>query len=281
MSWLSTKTKRRVIRVLPLYFILSLGALMMILPLVYALISSLKPNAEIFTIPIKWIPTKVEWSNYTEPFRYYPFPRYFFNSIFVATIVTTANLFLCSLAGYGLAKFNFPGRNFIFILILGTLMLPLQTTFLPLYLIVKYFNWLSSYKVLIIPCVVDAFSVFLFRQYIQTIPTAFIDAARIDGCSEFGIFWRVILPLSAPAVAVVGILTFLLSWQSYLWPLITINKEELKTLPLGLVSFQQNYYGEYGQLFAISLLCILPILIVFIFLQRKVIAGMVLSGIKG
>lgn len=160
-------------------------------------------------------------------------------------------------------------------------MLPLQTTFLPLYLIVKYFNWLSTYKVLIIPSVVDAFGVFLFRQYIQTIPNAFIDAARIDGCSEFGIFWRIILPLSAPAVAVVGILTFLLSWQSYLWPLITINKEELKTLPLGLVSFQQNYYGEYGQLFAISLLCILPILIVFIFLQRKVIAGMVLSGIKG
>lgn len=280
-SWSSAKTEKKVVKTLLLYFILTLGSLMMFLPLIYALVSSLKPNAEIFIIPIKWIPSKIEWSNYTEPFRNYPFPRYFFNSFFVATVVTAINLFLCSLAGYGLAKFSFPGRNLIFIIILGTLMLPLQTTFLPLYLIVKYFNWLNSYKVLIIPSVVDAFSVFLFRQYIQTIPDAFIDAARIDGCGEFGIFWRIILPMSTPAIAVVGILTFLLNWQSYLWPLITISKEELRTLPLGLVSFQQNYYAQYGQLFAISLLSILPILIVFILFQRKFIAGVVLSGIKG
>ncbi len=270
----------RAARSFVLYSFLLLGCFLVVLPLAYALVSSLKPNAQIFTIPIQWIPSRIDLSNYVKPFQYYPFFRYFFNSMLVSLTVTGGNLFLCSLAAYSIAKLRFRGSKLIFLLMLGTLMLPLQTTFLPLYLIVRTFRWLNSYRALILPCIVDAFSVFLFRQYIQTIPDDFLDATRIDGCNEFGTYTKVVLPLSMPALATAGIFTFLNSWQSYLWPLVTINREELKTLPLGLVSFQQDYFAEYGQLFAMSILSIVPTLLVFLLLQRKLVAGMLLSGLR-
>lgn len=262
------------------HLILLTGVVIIVLPLFYALISSFKPSNEIFTAPIKWIPSRIVLSNYVKPFHTYPFARFFFNSFFVTSTVTALSLFICSMAGYGFAKFDFPYKNALFMLVLVTLMLPVQATFLPLYLIVKALGWLDSYQVLIVPNIVNAFYVFMFRQFLQTIPSDYMDAARIDGSTEFSIYLRIMVPMFTPAIAAAGILCFQSNWQSYFWPLITITKEKLMTLPLGLVNFQQLMDIEYGQLFAMSVLSMLPTLIIFILFQRRLISMIVISGLK-
>jgi multiple sugar transport system permease protein len=210
-----------------------------------------------------------------------PFGRYFFNSLIVGVCTTLLNVFFAALTGYGFAKYNFWGKNFLFISILSTLMIPFQAIMVPLFIIVRDFGWLNTYQGLIIPWAISAFGVFLMRQFILSIPNELMDAARIDGDSEFGIFWHVILPLSKTPLVTLAIFTFLDSWNNLLWPLIIITKTDMRTVSLGLTEFQTLHGTAYNLLMAGSTIATIPILLLFIFLQRYFIRGVVLSGLKG
>ena len=198
----------------------------------------------------------------------------------VSVSVTVLNLFFCALAGYGFAKFTFRGRNVLFLYVLSTLMVPLHVIMISLFLVVKAFGWLNTYQSLIVPAMISAFGIFLMRQFMLSIPSEYIDSARIDGESEFGIFLRIILPMVVPPIATLGIYIFMGAWDDFLWPLIVISEDRLKTLPLGIASFESIYRTSYNYLMAISLLAVLPIMIAFVFLQRRIIQSVVMSGLK-
>jgi multiple sugar transport system permease protein len=264
-----------------IYLIVVLGALVFFLPVFFMLTSSLKQSSDIFRIPFQWIPSPLVAENYTEAMKIAPFGRYFLNSLIVGVFTTLLNVFFSALTGYGFAKYSFWGKNFLFIAILSTLMIPFQAIMVPLYIIVRDFSWLNSYLGLIIPWSLSAFGVFLMRQFILSIPNELMDAARIDGDSELGIFWHVILPLSKTPLITLAIFTFLDSWNNLLWPLIIITKPEMRTVSLGLTEFQTLHGTAYNLLMAGSTIATIPILVMFIFLQRYFIRGVVLSGLKG
>lgn len=270
------------IRLLILYLGLALGLLVFCIPPYYMVTTSFKSESEVFAIPIHWLPQKFSPSNYPEAFSVAPFGLYFFNSTIVALSVVIITLFFCALAGYGLAKYDFPARQLVFFFILSTMMIPFQVIVIPLYVVVYKLGWTNSYAGLIIPSSVTAFGVFLMRQFIITVPNELIDAARIDGASEFAIFWRVALPLLRPALATLAILTFIGSWNDFLWPLLVVTKDRLFTLPLGMTVFTQPLRQPYWTyIMAVSTIASLPVVLVFVSLQRYFIQGVVLSGMKG
>jgi multiple sugar transport system permease protein len=260
--------------------ILFAGGILMVLPIVWMLSSSLKTPDKIFSIPVQLIPDPFRVQNYTEAVNLAPLGRYFLNSVGVGLSITVLVLFFSTMAGYGFAKFKFWGRNAFFIAVLSTLMIPFQVIMIPLYILVRHFGWLNSYQGLIIPAAISAFGVFLMRQFIQTIPDELLDAARIDGASEIGIFFRIILPLCKPPMTALAIFTFLDSWNNLLWPLIIITKVELRPLALGLSEFQTIHGTSYHYLMAAATLATIPILILFAVLQKQFIRGVVLSGMK-
>lgn len=263
-----------------IYGALAFGALIILFPLTWAATSALKPNDQIFNIPMSWIPRSLEWSNFTRPFTEKPFLTYFANSIFAALASVALTLVLASLAGFSLAKYHYPGRSIVFIAILATLMLPVQVILVPLYLVVRDLGWLDSYQGLILPQAVNAFSIFLMRQHIMGIPDDYIEAARLDGASELSILTRVILPMSRSALSAVVIFSFLASWDSYVWPLVVVTKEHLRTLPLGLAFFFSEYSSDYGQALAAAVMIMIPMLILFMLLQRHFVEGLTRSGLK-
>jgi len=252
----------------------------MFFPVAWTVSASLKPNAEVLLVPVRWIPSAVSWENFVRPFIEKPFGRYFVNSIAVSGSVTALGLFFCSLAGYGFAKFNFRGRNILFLYVLSTLMVPLHVIMISLFLVVRSFGWLNTYQSLIVPSMISAFGIFLMRQFMLSIPSEYIDSARIDGEHEFGIFLRIIVPMVTPPMATLAIYTFMGSWDDFLWPLIVISVDKLKTIPLGMASFESIYRSSYNYLMAISLLALLPMLVAFVFFQRKIIQSVVMSGLK-
>jgi multiple sugar transport system permease protein/alpha-1,4-digalacturonate transport system permease protein len=270
----------RNLRLAVIYVLLAFGALIILFPLTWAATSALKPNDQIFTIPMEWIPRSLEWMNFVRPFQEKPFAQYFANSIFAALASVLLTIVVASLAGFSLAKYQYFGKSLVFIAILSTLMLPVQVILVPLYLVVRDLGWLDSYQGLIIPQAVNAFSIFLMRQHIMSIPDDYIEAARLDGASELGILWRVILPMSRPSLAAVTIFSFLASWDSYVWPLVVVTKEQFRTLPLGLSLFFSEYSSDYGQALAAAILIMLPLLIIFILLQRQFVEGLTRSGLK-
>jgi multiple sugar transport system permease protein len=257
------------------------GAVMFFLPVAYMVSSSFKQSSDIFKVPIQWIPNPFVPQNYSESMSIAPFGRYFFNSLLVGFCTTFLNVFFATLTGFGFAKYQFWGKSFIFLAILSTLMIPFQAIMVPLFVIMRNFNWLNSYQGLIVPWAVSAFGVFLMRQFILSIPDELLDAARIDGASEPGIFWYVILPLSRTPMITLAIFTFLDSWNNLLWPLIIITRTNMRTVSLGLTEFQTLHGTAYNLLMAGSTIAMIPVLILFIFLQRYLIRGIVLSGLKG
>lgn len=265
-----------------IYLVLIILAIIFTIPVFWMFSSSFKSLENTLTVSIKWLPEKLHFENYTEIWGAEQFKTYFSNSLVVAITVTFATIFLASLTGYGLSKFDFPGRQVIFLFILSTMMVPFQVIAIPLYIIVRYFGWIDTYQGLIIPGALSGFGVFFMKQYIQTISNEFIDVARIDGCTEFGIFWRIILPLSKPALAALGILTFLGSWNNLLWPLIVIQSEGLKTLPLGLAKIMQSEYGvRYNVLMSGAAIASAPMIMAFLIFQRRITKGITLGGLKG
>jgi ABC-type glycerol-3-phosphate transport system permease component len=217
---------------------------------------------------------------YVELFNLIPMGRYFFNSIFVAGTITIANLFFCSLAGYAFAKHEFAGRDKIFMLLLGSLMIPWQVNLIPQFIIIKNLGWLNSYPGLIVPAMSSAFGVFLMRQFIKSIPDDLIDAARIDGCGEFKIFGLIVLPLVRPALAALAIFTFMAQWNNFVWPLVIIKTREMKTLPLALSVLNSQFGDNFAMVMAGAVVATIPVLVVFIFFQKFFVKGITFTGIK-
>ncbi len=262
------------------YAILLAVVLVALLPYFWMVSSSLKTMENIFRIPIQWIPDPVNWRSYVQAWNAQDFTRYFLNSGVVAVAITLGNLLLASLAGYSLAKFRYFGRGLLFILILSTMMLPLEVTMVPLFLIIKRLDWANSYQGLIVPFLVDGFGVFLMRQFILGIPKDLIDSARIDGASELRIFWQIVLPLCRPALVALGVFTFREAWDMYIWPLIIVSKDSLRTLPLAISLFMSSYGTAWDQLMAIAVLGTIPMILLFFFLQRAFIQGIAVTGLK-
>ena len=264
-----------------LYAVLILFSVFMLVPFVFALLGSLKPEPEVFAVPIRWLPSEPQWQNYVLPFEK-NVGRYFVNSLIVSGVQTLAPLLLCSMAGYSLAKFSYPGRNLAFIFILSTIMLPIQVTLVPTFLIIKELGWVNTYAGLIVPGLATTFGTFLMRQFFLSIPSEYIDAARIDGASEPRIFWTIMLPMCRPALSALAIFSFTGSWNSFLWPLVVVNQDEMRTIPLGIVFYiGEQRAPEYGQLLAVAVLATLPVLALFMVMQREFIRGAAISGLKG
>jgi multiple sugar transport system permease protein len=211
--------------------------------------------------------------------KYYP--SWMANSLFVSTAVTIWHIFFDTLAGYAFAKKKFPLRNIMFWLILSTLMIPIHVTFIPLYLIVRELGLIDSIWALILPGTANAFGIFLMRQYIQTLPSELEDAARIDGCSEFGVFWNVILPLCKPAIAALAIFTFVRNWNDFLWPVIALNKAQNYTLTVGVANMQNEFMTDWGIIFSGAALAALPMIIFFLIFQKYFLEGVRMGAIKG
>jgi multiple sugar transport system permease protein len=263
------------------YALLVFCGLLMIFPVAWMVSSSLKMPDKIFSVPVQLIPNPVRFENYSEAIELAPLGRYFFNSIFVGFAITAISLFFSTLAGFGFAKYRFWGGKALFVGVLSTLMIPFQVIMIPLFVIVRNFGWLNQYAGLIIPAAISGFGVFLMRQFILSIPDELLDAARIDGASEPGIFWHVILPLCKPPLTALGIFTFLDSWNNLLWPLIVVTKVEMRTIALGLTEYQTVHGTSYHYLMAAATLATIPILILFVLLQRQFIRGVLISGMKG
>lgn len=262
------------------YPLLLAVAFLSLLPYYWMVSCSFKTNDNMFLVPLQWIPNPINWGAYGDAWRAQDFTRYFLNTGFVAIAITAGNLLLASLAGYSLCKFRYFGRGVLFLLILSTMMLPLEVTMVPLFLIVKKLDWPNTYEGLIVPFLVDGFGVFLMRQYLKSIPNDLIEAARIDGASELRIFFQIILPLCKPALAALGVFTFREAWDMYIWPLIIVTKDSLRTLPLGISLFMSSFGTAWDQLMAVATIGTLPMILLFFFLQRSFIQGIAISGLK-
>lgn len=278
------RAKREFVHRVIIYAILTLGTLSMLLPFLWMLSTSLKEPQAIYTFPPKWMPDPVIFTSYLKVWKVVPFARFYFNSIFVALCVTAGQVMTSAFAAYAFSRLNFPGRDKLFFGYLATLMIPASVILVPVYILMVYFRWIDTYKALILPAMFTAYGTFLLRQFFMTIPRDIEDAARIDGCSPFGIFWKIILPLSKPALATLTMFTALANWNSFMWPLIVSESAEKKTLPIGLAYFQEVYQytqPDWSLLMAGSVLVVLPIIIVFLFVQRFFVEGIKLTGIKG
>ncbi len=264
-----------------LYLVLGLGVVAMVMPFVWMLLGSFKSTAEIRQHPTEFLPREPTLDNYTELFGRLDFATYFTNSLVVAVAVTLGNIVFSSMVGYALAKLDFRGKRMLFGLVMVTLMVPGVVTFVPLFVLTANLDLINTYPGLILPFLITPLGVFLMRQFMLGLPDDIIEAARIDGAGEWRIFLRVIMPLCGPAVATLTILTFLGSWNNFLWPLVAATTENMYTLPvaLALYSVGQNA-AQYGLMMAGAVVVVLPVLIVFVVLQHSFVQGIALTGIK-
>ena len=265
-----------------LYTVVTVGFVAVITPFVWMILGSFKGQGELLRVPPTWWPESPTLDNYRSLFGEQSFLRYFFNSAFVAIVITVANVTFSSMVGYALAKLNFRGKKLVFALVMGTLMIPGMVTFVPLFVLVANLGLVDSYPGLILPFLVTPFGVFLMRQFIIGLPDDLLDAGRIDGAGELRIFRQIILPLCGPALATLGILTFLGSWNSFLWPLVVAQTQNYYTLPVALALFSNNqqFIPNYGVLMAGATVVVVPVLIVFLVFQRRFIEGIASTGIK-
>jgi multiple sugar transport system permease protein len=281
----SLKTSNRLGRV-AVYVILIIGTIIMFAPFAFLISSSLKIETQVFQFPIQWIPNPVRWMNYVDALTDKPFFTYFKNTMVIVIFNLIAVLGTSSICGYGFARIKFPGRDFWFGVALATMMLPYYVVMVPQFILFTRLGWQDTYLPLIVPYFFGggAFNVFLFRQFFRTIPEDFSDAARMDGCTEFGIFWRIFVPLSTPVFITVAIFTFMASWNDFIGPLLYINSPEKFTVALGLATYRSMLgvgRTRWDLLMAASVTMTLPIVILFFVLQRYFIKGVVMSGIKG
>ena len=264
-----------------LYIVLTLGLVAMIMPFIWMILGSFKTDAEIRQNPTGFLPQNPTVENYETLFGRLDFTTFFVNSIVVAVFVTLGNIVFCSMIGYALAKLNFKGRNALFVLVMATLMIPGMVTFVPLFVLVTNAGLANSYPGLILPFLVSPFGVFLMRQFFQGLPDDLMDAGRVDGTSELGIFARIMLPLTRPALATLGILTFLGSWNNFLWPLVIAQTEDKYTLPVALALYSTGQNAQnFGLLMAGAVVVVVPVLVMFLVFQRHVTKGIAITGLK-
>jgi multiple sugar transport system permease protein len=275
-AWLARRANPRLVVI---WTILFLGGVVMVTPLAFMLSTSLKFPHEVYELSL--IPQEPTLENYIALFRDGRFGVWFVNSLLVATATTLSVLFFDSLVGYTLCKFKFRGRYLVFIAILSTLMIPTEMLVIPWYLMARQFGWLDSYWGIMFPGMITAFGAFLMKQFFESVPDDFLDAARIDGLNEFQIWWHVAMPLVTPALSALAIFVFLGNWTAFLWPLIAINNRDLFTLPVGLASFAGEFATEWEMIMTGASVATIPTLIVFILFQRYIVRGVMLSGLKG
>ncbi|MFO1312510.1 MAG: carbohydrate ABC transporter permease [Burkholderiales bacterium] len=262
--------------------LIACGAIVVFFPFFWMAVTSLKTPPEIQRVPLSIAPDNwLNFANYVEVFRKEPFLRYLLNSAIVATVAAISSVVVSSLAGFGFAKYRFPGRDVFFLAIVGILMVPFQSVVVPLYVWMNDLGLLDTYAGIVAPDLVSVFGVFLMRQAIEVIPNDYLDAARMDGASELKIFFSVILPSVKPAIATLLIIKFMWSWNEFFWPMVVTTSPEMKVVTIGLMSFTNMYYIDYNLLTAAAIVSILPILLIFVTLQRWVVQAVVMSGMKG
>lgn len=275
-----SRTLRLIGRVLS-YAIVTLGAVVMVAPFLWMLSTSFKGGGAIFDYPPSWIPDPLTFDNFREVWTVVDFDRYLFNSLFIAVCVTFGEVLTSALAAYAFARLRFPGRDAVFLMYLATLMIPGQVTIIPNFILMRYMGWINTYQGLIIPTAFTAFGTFLLRQYFLSIPRELEEAARVDGASYFEVWWRIIMPLASPAIATLGVFSFMGAWNSFLWPFIMVSTSDMRTLTVALRSLQSEYGTEWGMMMAGSLIAMLPMLIIFLFAQRYFVRGIATTGFGG
>jgi multiple sugar transport system permease protein len=264
------------------YAVLCLAAAVFLLPLFWMLSSSLKPEWQVLANPPVWLPSPPRWENYREALTYLPFGRYALNTLIISLGAIVGHVLSCTLVAYAFARLRAPGKNFMFLLVLSTLMLPYPVTMVPLFALFNQLGWINTFLPLIVPAFFgNAFYIFLLRQYFLTLPPELEDAARMDGANTLQVLWRVILPISTPALATVVIFTFQATWNDFLQPLIYLQDQSHYTLTLGLNFFRGSFQVNWAYLMAASLVVVLPVVIVFFLAQRLFIQGIAMTGMKG
>jgi multiple sugar transport system permease protein len=263
------------------YAALTVFGISMLFPFLWMLSTSLKEPSQVFAASLNIWPHPAIFQNYVDAWNSIPFGRFYVNSLFIAVCVTVGQVVTSSMAAYAFSRLKFPGRDNIFFAYLATMMIPGMVTTIPVFILMKKLAWLDTYRALILPAIFTAYGTFMLRQFFMTLPSELEDAAKIDGCSLWRIYWQIILPLCKPALATLATFTFLGNWQSFIWPLIVTSTEEMKTLPVGLSYFQDMYGTNWTLLMAGSVIVLVPALIVFIFNQRFITKGIALSGLKG
>ncbi|OGW95123.1 MAG: hypothetical protein A3I73_04460 [Omnitrophica bacterium RIFCSPLOWO2_02_FULL_45_16] len=270
-----------------IYAFLIVGTVSMVLPFFWMISTSLKSYASVFIFNmsgIQWIPNPIYWKNYIDVWTVVPFAWFYLNSLFVCIAVTLAQVATSAFAAYAFSRLKFPGREKIFFLYLATMMIPGSVTLIPVFVLMRVFGWIDTYKALIIPAAFSAYGTFMLRQFFMTIPRDLEDAAKIDGCNYWSIFCKVILPLSKTALATLTVFAALGNWVSFMWPLLVTNSIEKRTLPVGLAYFQEMYQyaqPDWGLLMAGSLVTVVPVIIIFLFSQKFFVEGIKLTGIRG
>jgi multiple sugar transport system permease protein len=276
------RRRRAELRSIVSHLLLVAVALMFTAPLLYALGTSLKPVDEVFTRPPTLIGSEVRFENYIEAFQFAPFGRYFFNSFLVAITGTAVVIAVSSLSAFAFARLRFPGSELLFVLFLGTLMVPQEVLIVPMYWLMQVLGWVDSYQALILPFAFTAFGTFLLRQFFLTVPAELVDSARVDGAGPFNIFFRILLPLSRPALAVLAMFTFIAYWGSFLWPLIVIDNISVKgTVPLGLTSFMSQQGTQWHLMMAAAVLAMVPSVLLVVLLQKNLVRGLLTTGFGG
>jgi ABC-type glycerol-3-phosphate transport system permease component len=263
-----------------LWLVLTAGGLAFAAVLAYAVVSALKEPGDVLRVPLSWWPARPVWENVVLPFTETAFARYFLNSVVVGVTVTLLNVVTCTLAGYSFSKFSYPGRDAAFVVVLATLMVPLEVIYVPLYALVYDLGWVNSFAGLIVPAGTSAFGIFLMRQSIDAVPDELIEAARLDGAGVLRTLLQIVAPLLRGPVAALALFIFLMNWDSHLWPLLVGSDDEHRTLPVGLAAMQANNLGASGlpMMMAAAVLALLPTVLLFVSLQRRFVEGLTMSA---
>ncbi|MCG2767178.1 MAG: carbohydrate ABC transporter permease [Anaerolineae bacterium] len=262
------------------HLVLIAAGVVMTVPFIWMVSTAFKGDGEIYIYPPTWVPAEIHLENFSRAWDYVPFGRFYVNSIFIAVTVTVCQVFTAALAGYVFARVRFPGRDAIFYMYVATLIVPTQVTMLPLFLIMNELKWIDTYQAMIVPFLASAFIAFFLRQFFSTIPLELEDAAKIDGCGRSRFIWQVLLPLSRPALASIGLFTFLGQWNNYIWPLIITNTTKMRTLPIGLRYFVEESGAQYNLMMAAAMITVAPVVALFFVAQRQFIESIARTGLK-
>ena len=278
---LSSKKTNRTVTMVIIYAVLIIITALMLIPFLWMLSASLKMNKDVFTFPIQWIPDNPRWRNYVDIWTKIPLLTFVKNSAKLTIIVTLLQLFTSSFAAYAFAKMNFKGKNILFLGYIATIAVPWQAYMVPQFMMMRAWHLNNTHLAIICLQAFSAFGVFLMKQFYEGVPSELCEAARIDGLTEYGIWFRVMLPLSKPALSTLTIFTFVSTWNDFLGPLIYLTRNELKTIQIGLRMFISQYSAEYGLIMAASVIALIPVLIVFLSLQKYFVQGVASTGLKG
>lgn len=263
------------------FLILTIGGVIALIPMYWMFANAFMPDTLVLHVPPAWYPKEPTIANFQHLFRFMPAFRWITNSVVVVGTITLISVFINPLTGYALAKLRFPGRQLIFWLIVSSFMIPSQLVVIYLYVMAYRLGWIDTYQGLIIPSLGSAFGIFLMKQYMQTLPSSLIDAARMDACTEFGIFWRIVMPLAKPGIAVLAIFMFMQNWNEFFWPLVATTKVEMRTLQVGLSIYRYQFEARFASQMAGAVIAAIPMIIVFLGLQRYFMKGLTIGAIKG